>query len=207
MKNNASYKIPHGSKIEILLNQYFHVIEFEPPPDDYKSSKPSLKRKLSDTLDAPHKLLKKEKDMEVQECLESKWEDIDKGEVYIYTTKGSKSSEKIAAFDMDGTLIKTKSGKVHPVDTNDWQILFPCIPQKVAEKHSEGYKIVLLSNQSPIASGRVKIEDFKKKIEAVVAKLQVPAQVYFATGKGFYRKPATGMWNILAEMVGFLNLI
>ncbi|XP_047503777.1 uncharacterized protein F21D5.5 [Pieris napi] len=199
LRKDVTYKITHGSKIEILLNQFFHIIEFEPPPDGYDPPRTSLKRKLSDTSESNIKLIKTDT-MDVQECSESKWEDIDKGEVYIYTAKGVKSSKNIAAFDMDGTLIKTKSGKVHPVDTNDWQILFSCIPQKVAEKHSEGYKIVLFSNQSPIGSGRVKIEDFKKKIKAVVSKLNIPAQVYIATGKGFYRKPATGMWNVLAEM-------
>ncbi|XP_038209815.1 uncharacterized protein F21D5.5 isoform X2 [Zerene cesonia] len=199
LKKDGVYKIKHGSKLEILLNQYIHVIEFDPPPDDYEKPKLGIKRKSSETPDHKRKLIKTEIDMDVKECTESYWEDIDKGEVYIYTAKGVKSSRKIAAFDMDGTLIKTKSGKVHPVDTNDWQIIFPCVPHKLAEKHKDGYKIVLLSNQSPIGSGRVKIEDFKKKIEGVVAKLDVPAQVYIATGKGFFRKPATGMWDVLAE--------
>ncbi|CAK1551063.1 unnamed protein product [Leptosia nina] len=203
LKKDSAYNIKHGSKVEILLNQYFHVVEFDPPPDDSEERRTSLKRKLNDSQDSDSKkkLPKTELvNMSVQECSENKWEDIENGEVYIYTAKGVRSSPKIAAFDMDGTLIKTKSGKVHPVDTNDWQILFPCVSQKVAEKHSDGFKIVLLSNQSPIGSGRVKIEEFKKKIEGVVAKLNIPAQVYIATGKGFYRKPSTGMWNVLAEL-------
>ncbi|CAH2048603.1 unnamed protein product, partial [Iphiclides podalirius] len=131
--------------------------------------------------------------------MEDSWEAIDGAELYIYTSKGVKSSNKIAAFDMDGTLIKTKSGKVHPVDTNDWQLAFPVVPCKLKDQIDNGYKIVILSNQAPIGKGRVKIEDFKKKIENLVTKINVPIQVYIATGKGFYRKPTPGMWKTLTE--------
>lgn len=202
------YKVKHGSRIEILLNNYVHVIEFDPPPDK-ELTKNNNKRKLEEEKHetSPRKKSKTQSELEqftnIKEAMNNVWEDVDKGEVYIFTAKGVKSSEKIAAFDMDGTLIKTKSGKVHPVDTNDWQIAFPQASQKLIEKFNDGYKIVILTNQSPIGNGRVKIEDFKKKIEGIVAKLNVPIQVYMATGKGFYRKPAPGMWKVLAEQVRF----
>ncbi|XP_046966072.1 uncharacterized protein F21D5.5 [Vanessa cardui] len=203
LQRNGLYKVKHGSKIEILLNNYIHVIEFDPPPDTEVVN--NNKRKLEDEKHeiSPRKKSKTQSELEqssnIKEAMEDIWEEIDRGEVYVYTTKGVKSSQKIAAFDMDGTLIKTKSGKVHPVDTNDWQIAFPQASKKLTEKLNDDYKIVILSNQSPIGSGRVKVDDFKKKIEGIVAKLNVPIQVYLATGKGFYRKPAPGMWKVLAE--------
>lgn len=204
LKRNGVYKVKHGSRIEILLNNYVHVIEFDPPPDKELTIN-NNKRKLDEEKHetSPRKKSKTQSELEqstnIKEAMNNVWEDVDKGEVYIFTAKGVKSSEKIAAFDMDGTLIKTKSGKVHPVDTNDWQIAFPQASQKLIEKFNDGYKIVILTNQSPIGNGRVKIEDFKKKIEGIVTKLNVPIQVYMATGKGFYRKPAPGMWKVLAE--------
>lgn len=208
LKRNEIYKVGHGSRLEILLNNYFHVIEFDPPPVDHeKSSKQCTKRKMEDD-DAPtskRKSLKThiEEDSKycAKEAMEAEWEEIDKGELFIFTSKGVKSSSKIAAFDMDGTLIKTKSGKVHPVDTNDWQIAFPSVLQKLQEQVSQGFKVVILSNQAPIGNGRVKIDDFKKKIENVVQKLNVPVQAYIATGKGIYRKPAIGMWKMLKDQV------
>ncbi|XP_023936095.2 uncharacterized protein F21D5.5 [Bicyclus anynana] len=201
LKRHGQYTVSHGNRVEILLNNYIHVVEFEPPPDGYEAPKP-IKRNLDDSSQeiAPRKKSKIESEQaDVKEAMDNSWEEIDRGEVYIFTAKGVKSSNKIAAFDMDGTLIKTKSGKVHPVDINDWQIAIPQVSKKLLEKANEGYKIIILSNQSPIGNGRVKIEDFKKKIEGIVEKLNVPIQVYLATGKGFYRKPAPGMWKLLSE--------
>ncbi|XP_059048504.1 uncharacterized protein F21D5.5 [Achroia grisella] len=206
LKRNEVYRVGHGSRIEILLNSYIHIIEFHPAPDLCKETKNSNKRKHEDDEPTSHSkrkaidsVLDASLNSKMDENLDDIWEEIDKGELYIYTSKGVKTSSKIAAFDMDGTLIKTKSGKVHPIDINDWQIAFPVVPQKLKDQLSNGYKIVIFSNQAPIGNGRVKIEDFKKKIEALVLKLNIPVQAYFATGKGFYRKPATGMWNILNE--------
>ncbi|XP_075977877.1 polynucleotide kinase 3'-phosphatase [Anticarsia gemmatalis] len=205
LTRNGVYKVEHGSRIEVLLNNYIHVIEFDPPPEGSKEQKPNNKRKLEEDSESPkkRKSLKVDLDIEasknIKAAMEDLWEDIDKGELYVFTSKGVKSSSKIAAFDMDGTLIKTKSGKVHPTDTHDWVIGFPSIEKKLKEHVENGYKLVILSNQAPIGSGRVKINDFKKKIEAIVKKLDVPFQVFLATGKGIYRKPSIGMWKTLSE--------
>lgn len=200
-----TYKVEHGSRIEVLLNNYIHVIEFDPPPQDCDNPRSQHKRKLEEDEDVSRKRkslkteVNSEVSLDIKAAMEDLWEDVNQGELYVFTSKGVKSSSKIAAFDMDGTLIKTKSGKVHPVDTFDWQIAFPTVEKKLKEHLNDGYKLVILSNQAPIGNGRVKIEDFKKKIEAIVKKLDVPFQVYIATGKGFYRKPTTGMWTVLSE--------
>lgn len=203
---NVEYKAEHGAKVEVLFNNFVHLIEFDPPPENYdKQKKLGNKRKLDEDEESPRKKksLKMETvtDVPVKAAVENMWEDIDRGELYVFTSKGVKASKKIAAFDMDGTLIKTKSGKVHPVDCNDWQIAFPTVQKKLKEHADQGYKLVILSNQAPIGNGRVKIEDFKKKIENIVIKLDLPFQVYIATGKGFYRKPTPGMWKVLSEQV------
>ena len=201
LKKDLVFKVEHGSRIEILLNNYIHVIEFDPPPDTCEKLTATKKRKLEEGESPRKRKNLKTESTQAKEAMEDLWEDIDKGELYVFTSKGVKPSHKIAAFDMDGTLIKTKSGKVHPVDTNDWQIAFQNAQEKLKRYLERGYKLVILSNQAPIGNGRVKIEDFKKKIENIVIRLDVPFQVYLATGKGFYRKPATGMWKVLSEQV------
>ena len=40
---------------------------------------------------------------------------------------------KLACFDFDYTLIKTKSGKKFPIDKNDWVWLYDNIPNKITQ--------------------------------------------------------------------------
>ncbi|XP_014467773.1 PREDICTED: uncharacterized protein F21D5.5 [Dinoponera quadriceps] len=129
----------------------------------------------------------------------AKWESIDSGKLMIYTASSVQNRSKVAAYDMDGTLIKTKSGLVFPKSCNDWQLLYPDVPGKLKQLHTNGYKIVIFTNQAGLASGKVKINDFKLKIENIVQKIGIPIQVFIAVGRSIYRKPALGMWEALEK--------
>jgi len=108
---------------------------------------------------------------------------------------------KIAAFDMDGTIIVTQSGKVFPVDENDWQIYSPEVITSINKLSDDGYKIVIFTNQGSIGVNSVNEKIFKKKIENILQMIKTPVQVFIATQKDIYRKPAPGMWNILVSDV------
>ena len=107
------------------------------------------------------------------------WEEAYSGRLLIMTYGDCKSRPKIAGFDMDGTLITTKTGKVFEVDKNDWRLLYDQMTSKVMQKlHDEdSFKIVVMTNQAGIASGKVKVNDFKEKVEAIAKALKVPLQV------------------------------
>ncbi|XP_058065579.1 uncharacterized protein F21D5.5 [Anopheles bellator] len=127
------------------------------------------------------------------------WESLDKKQLHVYTSAGVVASTKIAAYDMDGTLIKTRSGNVFPKSIDDWQIAFPEVPGKLKSLNKSGFKLVILTNQAGIGKGKLRIEDFRQKIESLIRKLGVPMQVFISTGSGIYRKPRTGMWRTLCE--------
>ncbi|KAK0089927.1 hypothetical protein PV325_004679 [Microctonus aethiopoides] len=125
------------------------------------------------------------------------WESIDGQSLMIFTSSKIESRKKIASYDMDGTLITTQSGKVFPKDYNDWKILFPNIPGVLKKYHNEGFKIVIFTNQGALGSGKSKPSEFKRKIERIMEKFQVPIQVFIATGRDRFRKPMIGMWETL----------
>lgn len=104
---------------------------------------------------------------------------------------------QIAAFDMDGTLITTKSGKVFPVNSHDWRILLPQVETCLRALAADGFKLVVITNQRGLSNGHVNSGSFKAKVEHILKQLNVRAQVYVCTGHGFYRKPAPGVWQHL----------
>ncbi|XP_071753338.2 bifunctional polynucleotide phosphatase/kinase [Centroberyx gerrardi] len=130
-------------------------------------------------------------------CPKSNWQQI--GNLMLYTAAGVKGSEKIAGFDIDGCIITTKSGKVFPTGPDDWKILFPEIQPRLGSLLKKGYKVVFFTNQMGIAKGKLRPEVFKSKVEDILSTLQLPVQVFVATGPGVYRKPVMGMWNHLCE--------
>ena len=103
---------------------------------------------------------------------------------------------KIAAFDLDFTLIHPKSNKKFPLDQNDWTWHFECVPRKLKELYNNGYEIIIFSNQNGIESGKQNKEDLLDKIKDMSTILQIPLKAYLSTSKNHFRKPSPKMWQL-----------
>ncbi|KAK1979184.1 polynucleotide kinase 3 phosphatase [Colletotrichum cereale] len=118
---------------------------------------------------------------------------------------------KVAAFDLDSTLITTASGKKHGDAATDWKWWHATVPGKLREMYNDqGYRIVVLSNQAGLVlhadpkaktpkSTKDRVSAFKQKVNAVLTQLDLPISVYAATEKDIYRKPRPGMWRELCD--------
>lgn len=128
--------------------------------------------------------------------MDGTWEEH--GKLLLYT-RGNVASKKIAAYDLDGTIITTRSGKTFQTNYDDWKLLYPEVAEKIQRLSQDGFKIVIFSNQSGLEKGKIEPRGFKRKIEKIVEALKVPIQGFFAIGFSLYRKPAPGMWDHLVE--------
>ena len=121
------------------------------------------------------------------------------------------SSTKIAALDMDGTLITTLSGNKLPKNYQDFRLLHDyrmVIQPKLMDLHSNGFSFVLFSNQKVShlkhknrAKFEQKIADLKRKIPLIMKQLKgqngklIPFVFMAALSDDIYRKPHRGMWE------------
>ncbi|ALC45460.1 CG9601 [Drosophila busckii] len=178
--HDTECQLLHGDILEIVYGRHPYEVTFSPPPvkEQEKQDKENI-------------------EVAIVSNEQETWNSVANGKLIIYTSVGVKASSKIASYDMDGTIIKTKSGNVFPKNTDDWQIIFPEVPDKLQRLHKDGFKICFFTNQGGIARGKIKLDDFKLKVKAIVKKLAVPVQVFIAVGNGIYRKPLTGMWEHL----------
>jgi bifunctional polynucleotide phosphatase/kinase len=108
------------------------------------------------------------------------------------------NSKVVAAFDMDDTIIESKSGKLSNGEHN-WQIISPSVKEKLHELHNQGAYLVLISNQKLLGQPPhgVTFVAFQDKINALMSELDVPFDFMCAVGVSVYRKPCMGMWQFL----------
>ncbi|KEG10793.1 putative polynucleotide kinase 3-phosphatase [Trypanosoma grayi] len=116
---------------------------------------------------------------------------------------GESSYFKVAAFDLDDTLIVPRNGAVFPRDDpSDWKWLLPVVPSHLRLLYDEGFMLVVLSNQSGIGGkgwNEKKAEAIKQKIIAVSKALNIPLAAFISTKEDVWRKPNVGMWTLLQE--------
>lgn len=106
-----------------------------------------------------------------------------------------------ACFDLDDTLIKTKSGKRFPIDESDWMYNFEYVPNVIRKLWKDGFRIIIITNQGGLKN-RDMIEQWENKLDHIVSDLNIPIEVYAATKKNYFRKPIPGFWEIITNKTG-----
>lgn len=80
---------------------------------------------------------------------------------------GLVGSVKIAAFDVDDTVITPKSGSKFAKNADDWKFLLKEVPASILKLSKQGYKIVIFTNQNGIQLGKTNPDDIKIKMDNV----------------------------------------
>jgi bifunctional polynucleotide phosphatase/kinase len=106
----------------------------------------------------------------------------------IYTINKATIRDKMAACDYDWTMVNPKDGKTFPTSIEDWQWMYPNVPEKIKQYYEDGYMIVVFSNQSK----KWKCD----QIQQVMKQLEIPLFVVIATEKCDY-KPNPILFNTL----------
>jgi bifunctional polynucleotide phosphatase/kinase len=119
---------------------------------------------------------------------------------------------RIASFDLDDTLIfrPTSSKKGKDKDsTNDinWILLQPELVDKITELVTKNYLIIVFTNQSSLSKGgeivrtswKKSVDQLRKNIFSKVVGGKYYFAVYAATGHDIYRKPNTGMFQLMKD--------
>lgn len=127
----------------------------------------------------------------------------DNSELYIFTNPTFILKYRIAAFDLDHTLIRPKGSnktKKFPKNKDDWTWIDPRWPSIIQGLNSNNYSIVIFTNQAGIAKNIVKLPDLHYKINNISKELGVPIKVFISPCKDKFRKPNVNMWTFMLHL-------
>ena len=104
----------------------------------------------------------------------------------------------VAGFDMDNTIIKTKSGKTFPTNKDDWVWLYDNVPN-VLKDISKTHTIIIFTNQSGLSKGKTNLNDLKHKFNSIQKSLNINMIFIVSEQEDQFRKPSIGMWEYIQE--------
>lgn len=103
---------------------------------------------------------------------------------------------KIASFDLDNTIIFTKSKKIFAIDSDDWTIDIKVL-NNLQNLINDNYKIIIFTNQGGIKSGKQDKKDWINKCTKIMEYIKIPVIIVASIKDDLYRKPRTDMWNYI----------
>jgi bifunctional polynucleotide phosphatase/kinase len=122
----------------------------------------------------------------------------------IGKTNDFKYNKKIASFDLDGTIIKVKSGKRFPNDKDDWIFIYDInmIHKKIFDIQ-KNYCVIIISNQGGIKDNKQKQNDWIEKVNNIYKELininNIELLVFASIKTNKFRKPMTGFFECIFD--------
>lgn len=77
----------------------------------------------------------------------------------------------VVAFDMDSTIIKTKSGKSFPTNDDDWTLLHASIKDTIQSLHRQHKYLAIISNQGGVKQQKISREGLQRKVDRIIEHL------------------------------------
>jgi bifunctional polynucleotide phosphatase/kinase len=113
--------------------------------------------------------------------------------------------KNIYLFDLDDTIIKTKSGKTFPISSTDWVFLDKNIVTKINKLYDNNNFIGIISNQKGLRS-ELLINNWIKKINDISKTLKVHV-IFASISDNRYRKPMPGSLDEINNKYFLVNKI
>jgi bifunctional polynucleotide phosphatase/kinase len=120
---------------------------------------------------------------------------------YLYDNILVDNDCKHAIFDLDNTLIITRSGNVFPKDKNDWKPYNNKVKDTLHKFIDNKFTISIITNQKGISNKKISIDDFSTKIDNILSYFEIHANVFISIENNKYRKPLTGIYNRFLDKI------
>lgn len=101
-------------------------------------------------------------------------------------------------FDLDGTIIKTKSKSKFYKDLDDWEFFNDNVINKLRELNKT-HNIIIITNQGGIEKKKIDKVEWKNRIENMCEQLDVALSIYCSKGNDIYRKPHPTFYKIIRQ--------
>ena len=101
----------------------------------------------------------------------------------------------LAIFDIDWTIIKTKSGNVRPKDNKDWMFLYPNVKYELRKFIKNNYYVIFYTNQKNLNKTDGKMKLWMTKIDNIAKKLNIKFVIFASMMDDECRKPKIGFFK------------
>lgn len=112
--------------------------------------------------------------------------------------------DKVAAFDLDGTLLVWRSSSLWPSQLEHYELWNASVFATLQQRYEEGYKLVLITNQGAIRKAFTGKNATRVKtiIEWIVSQLHRPLHAIISTNsKAGFHKPSKDLWNVIEQQI------